>query len=543
MLESLHSRRSVIKHGAAALGALALPLLPRRAARAQSVTFDYYISPTGSDSNPGTQAEPWAITAINTKQSVYGGKRVGLLDGTYPMYSMVNGGSYTRAALLVNGGTSPSPTVIAAVNPRMAILDAHSTPGTTGSGYPTGTQAVIGIGPSDAPPVKGYFTLDGLVITGSNTIGVTVTGVGGIAGSQQVPTGQKYAGGYYGGIPEVTIQNCEIYDIYSTNYGNNPGAVKMSYTTGLKLINNKIHPMLTSSSPLVTGFVSFNCYQNEYTYNSFYSMDCIEEKEGPQGGTLLAYNYIEGFNQSLSTIRDFCGGALGWTNTFHHNIIVGFETFDMADSTNPSQFSQESIVSYNNTFYYGGGIFSTAGFDCKVWGSNGSTSPAARLTHYNNIYYCTGSGLTGSDVIFTLDTGTIANSDYNCFRPNAATYNLLYSQPAGSTALTGHTLAGWQSVSGMDTHSIANNPRLANPVTARSGGTPVPAGFQLSGTYGNGGSSPCAGAGRVGGTSGGATCNMGAWDGTVTQIGCDFASNGAADASSATPRAPILSIT
>lgn len=139
---ALHSRRSVIKHGAFAAGALLLPWRPRWA-QAQSATFDYYISPTGSDSNPGTQASPWSITAINTKQSVYAGKRVGLLDGTYNVYSLCQAGAWNLAALVVNGGTTGSPTVIAAVNPQKAILDAHDP---SSGAYPTTECAIIGLG-------------------------------------------------------------------------------------------------------------------------------------------------------------------------------------------------------------------------------------------------------------------------------------------------------------------------------------------------------------------------------------------------------------
>ena len=45
-------------------------------------------------------------------------------------------------------------------------------------------------------------------------------------------------------------------------------------------------------------------------------------------------------------------------------------------------------------------------------------------------------------------------------------------------------------------------------------------------------------AGRVGGTATGAICHVGAWDGTVTQIGCNFA-NGAV---AVLPDAPALSV-
>ena len=50
--------------------------------------------------------------------------------------------------------------------------------------------------------------------------------------------------------------------------------------------------------------------------------------------------------------------------------------------------------------------------------------------------------------------------------------------------------------------------------------------------------SPAYQAGRVGGVSTGAICHIGAWDGTVTRIGCSFA-NGAV---SVIPDPPSLSV-
>ena len=84
-------------------------------------SFDYYISPTGSDSNNGlTTSTPWALTAINTKRATYAGKTVGLMDGTYNVITIT--GQSTNLSthdntLGVAAGSSGSPTIIKAVNP------------------------------------------------------------------------------------------------------------------------------------------------------------------------------------------------------------------------------------------------------------------------------------------------------------------------------------------------------------------------------------------------------------------------------------------
>lgn len=514
LTESLHSRRNVIKHGALVLGAMALPMWPMRRARAQSVTtFDYYISPSGSDSNPGTQAAPWAITAINTKQSVYAGKKVGLLDGTYSLYSACQAGAWNHAALVVNGGTASSPTLIAAVNPQKAILDAHNP--STGA-YPTSECAIIGVGQGDSPPNLGNFIIDGLVITGSNTFGITIHGQGSGTINNQ------------GGASGVVVRNCEIYDITSISFGDNPAAVNPSYLTGFLLQNCLIHPIENGNTAQVCGLVSFNTLNNIYEYNTIYNATmAMEEKEGPQGGTTVRYCYLEGNSSSWATVKDFAGGRPGQVTTFHHCIIVGQSPWENGDATNSSNASQESLVCYNCTFYYGGGNFSTSGLVWQSWGSGNSTSPAATETLYNNIYYATGSGSSGSDVLLT--PGTILLSNYNCYQPAATSIGELYLKIVGASTLTGDTLSVWRAATGQDVNSIAANPGFVKPTAAN------PAGYQLAS------GSPCVGAGRVGGVSSGAACNMGAWDGTVTQIGCDFAS-GVASSGSSLPDPPVLSV-
>src|SRR5881392_1276567 len=82
------TRRDALALGAAAATSLYLPGGWIRSASAQT-SFDYYIGPNGSDSNPGTQSQPWAISAINTKRSTYAGKVVGLLDGTYGLVTLL----------------------------------------------------------------------------------------------------------------------------------------------------------------------------------------------------------------------------------------------------------------------------------------------------------------------------------------------------------------------------------------------------------------------------------------------------------------------
>src|SRR5579863_9641682 len=111
------TRRTLLKQGVYATLSAATASIVTRVASAQSASsasFDFYISPTGSDSNSGTLDQPWAITAINTRRGDYAGKRVGLLDGTYNVHALCQAApSWSSSALAVNGGSSStSPTII-----------------------------------------------------------------------------------------------------------------------------------------------------------------------------------------------------------------------------------------------------------------------------------------------------------------------------------------------------------------------------------------------------------------------------------------------
>src|SRR5205814_3005089 len=82
------TRRDTLALGAATATSLYLSGGLLRSASAQT-SFDFYIGPNGNDTNPGTLDQPWALTALNTKGSIYAGQTVGLLDGTYGIQTLL----------------------------------------------------------------------------------------------------------------------------------------------------------------------------------------------------------------------------------------------------------------------------------------------------------------------------------------------------------------------------------------------------------------------------------------------------------------------
>jgi hypothetical protein len=486
--------------GTLALTAAAAPIL-MRAARAQTTSFDYYISPTGSDSNPGTAAQPWSITALNTKQSVYAGKRVGLLDGTYNVYSLCQAGAWNRPALNVNGGTSSSPTLVGAVNARQAIITAANP---AGGGYPTTQCPIIGQGPSGQVANYGNVILDGLYLTRSYQYGIEFYGISTASGE--------------GGSTGIVVRNCEIYDISGLE-PNNVGGVLLYYCTGVLVSNNKIHSVQPAAGGDVGGILSFNCRSNIYEYNTIY--DCntgIFDKNGSNGNHTYRYNYIEIAGlYPLFAIQDCAGGSLGDTVTVYNNVLIAPQIWNGSDA-NVRPNAYQSLVFYNNTCYYGSGGFNSGGVYYPTAGA--TVSPAATVTSFNNIFYSTGTPGYLGDVTFVATALSI--SDYNCYQPLTASTSLMglstIANPGVPSLLQ---LSSWQVTTGKDTHSIAAVPGFIAPSSLN------PAGYKLPST------SPCKSLGRVGGTSSGAVTEAGAWGNGATQIGCNFGP---------IPRSPVLSV-
>jgi hypothetical protein len=507
----MFTRRTLLKRGGCALAVAAIPLV--RTARAQvSGSFNYYIGPSGSDSNPGTQSSPWSINAINTKRSVYAGKSIGILPGTYNIFSIwgANGSnSWDAPALAIEGGTAGSPTLIQATVPRQAIITAANP---SGGGYPAIESIAIGQGAASSGLTQlGNIIIDGLYITRCFQQGIGFyysgpSGVGGGAGTE---------GGYTG----IEIRNCEIYDV-GGNDNDNVAGIFFQGVTGAWVHNNKIHSVQPATNGEnagnVAGIYSYYSHSNIYEYNTIY--DCnqgIRDKYTPNGNHTYRYNYIEinGANP-VAAIGDGNGGKPGDVLTINNNVFnviggsAGIWTGDLW-SNNGSLNGGYTFI--NNTCIFPGG--GSGGF-FPAGGHN--VSPNAMLTHYNNVYLY--SGRPSYEGVITVIAGNIALSDYNLWGAGAAGGAYLTSAPFSNPGVpnNNYTLAQWQSAWGCDAHSAAASPSFTSPTSLN------PAGFALvSASAGSaGGSHP----GSTNGTPSGSQCDMGAWGGAnaPSQIGCNF---------------------
>jgi hypothetical protein len=245
------TRRTVLKKGGCLALASTVPLFIR-SARAQSATFDYYISVTGSNSNAGTLASPWAITALSTpaNQARYAGKRVGILPGNYAVGAyaqMPSSGVPDYPCISIQGSTSSSsPTYVGSSNasgsysPRLCVIDAHSVINPI-SAISLGATTTVTVNSSGGrnPYTSGQIVAINLAqgTTQINGLWLTVGTLGGSSGAWTFTvnvgaTGAAlnssgfgaYAGGGYASQGYPTLESAAIGNGYSSpgvsNYGN-----------------------------------------------------------------------------------------------------------------------------------------------------------------------------------------------------------------------------------------------------------------------------------------------------------------------------------
>jgi hypothetical protein len=492
--------------GAVAATSMFLPGGLIRSANAQSVSFDYYIGPKGSDSNPGTLASPWSITAINSKQSIYAGKRVGMLDGYYNIASMMTT-NRDVPALMINGGSAISSTVIAAVNARAVQIDAYGN-GNYGGGTGNAACAMIGTKSTVSNP-NGYITIDGILFTGGCYLGIEMGNY-----SFTGPT-------LYG----IVIQNCEFTNFNNTaqTTGGNTAQICLNVCSGALLNNNYHHNNVgytVNSGDHFSALYQWHSSGTVIQYCTLIASGNLHGKEGGNQGTTIRYCYIDTTNlssgQNVAPIQGFDGATtagLTQTSYFHHNILLALNGgMDLKAELGNGGWTTPLVV-YNNTF------ISTAGFGGGITFYE-QLAGSRLLTFYNNLYYENGHAPSSYGYV-NSNSDAFALADYNIYGGHAqwSTAQVGAHDSTGTTYET--SLSSWQGATGVDAHSSSA------VVVFTSQGTmalqyKITSGIALL-------------AGRVGGTSSGTPCNVGAWDGTSNIIGY-------AGSPLVTPKQPVLSV-
>ena len=362
----------------------------------------------------------------------------------------------------------------------------------------------------------GYATIDGFTIQNVNGAGINV---------------QAFSS------PYTTISNMVIKNNVLNNYitytsGNNPGLIRIQGLNTSTITNNYLSNWGVNSNENLgvdgehlAAILSYFGHNNSYTYNTVYNnmIPCMGVKLKGQGGiydnsnSTLAYNYVEVNCPSGGSlgIPDFSAPISNSTNYVHHNIIwaaTPLQHGGLGSTDNNTTVDTNYI--YNNVFYND----QTSNFSNNFvqFGSGQSNG----INWYNNIFYQP--NLSTYTATYYLGEIAAANAgivNYNSYSPFTTSTNALGLGTYGSSGNwqngnnNGHyyTFSNWKSTTGLDTNSFAINPNFNTPTSLGSGGGPSTFTL-LSG-------SSLINAGRTGGTFMGSQINIGAWDGTIMQIG------------------------
>lgn len=442
--------------------------------QAATTGFDYYISTTGSDSNPGTLASPWAITALNdaAKRALYAGKRVGLLNGTYALADRP--GVWRQVPCIeVAAGTAGSPTIIEAASARAATLDLGTA---TRLDRPAIGQESSSLG------AGGYVHIRNITVVGGSYCGVAFNS----------STAHSIAG--------VVIEGCHIHGINraaTATPSDNCPPVWLQGATGAIVRNCYLHDVVNSGTANATCVQMYGCLNTVIEYNTMANAWTAVYDKGlvaavPNEGCVVRYNFC------YNTKRVFHGFDNGQQSSgprlafhIHNNVVVcpGGDTIAIfnADLHNGHNI-QSPAHFYNNTVSVIGDV------------SNGAfalhPNTSAKVWFYNNILRRTGSAGWLRDL--HSGTGAFDTLNHNCYPTNSPQWSL---EDGGSEQLR-TSLATWQSLTGLDANSIT-----ADPLFVNVSGTTA-ADFQLQA------GSPCKALGA-------GSTEIGAWAGQ-TQIGVDW---------------------
>lgn len=452
--------------------------------------FDFYISPTGSDSNDGlTTGTPWAITAINTKRATYAGTRVGLMDGTYATGAMGHSDGGISPALSVAAGSSGSPTIIKAVNPLLAIID--------DDGVTEGIRDQHGapIGRTGSDTTVSYIEFHDLkfVNTRMHAIYMYCTSGRGV-GSKVI--GCEFADGvgddndnttyvFHQAFDDSEVTNCYFHDLDNSAQANSTSAVlgygnRRTVVSYCSFINNScggVHSKYAGGSPRIDEQETHvhHCYF-ENTPMALRGFDNKDQSgaaptDPPYGPYICEFNIFANCQSAIGNDGAFSAACkfIVRNNTFHASSVSGVQGFNL----HAWQAGMEPSI-YNNIFSFGG----TASYsDIKM------------------LIVCATGGSALADVL-----------NWNCYSSGVLwTTNAGYGYPESAGPTDRGNSAAWLAQVGGNSED--DSLFSTDPQFAMTGSGPDL--FKL------GGSSPCLNAGKSDGTAGGSSVHMGAWTAAV----------------------------
>ena len=378
---------------------------------------DYYVSTSGNNSNPGTQAQPWRTVAYAVSNS----SPVTAGDTIY-----VRGGVYAEYIVIGKSGSNNGPITL---RPYQTEQVALTTGGQLGNIMASGkcNWTIQGFEIRDSSGGGGIYwdgsNCSGTVSILNNVIHNTDSG-----DNASCVFLQRNLGTFI-------VENNVLYDCDGTNPGNNTGIVVFGHinsgnpgSINLQIRNNEIynegvgikikHPFATDQNVAVD--ISYNLIRNVYHKGG------ISVAGGKFTSTKvhrIHHNVI--LNSSSSPGIEVGDDFDEWGVEIDHNTVYGTQTsFTLCLADNCSNGGSRSINLHDNIFV-----------------------PVAR------------SGTAGYAIWTEVTSSPFTAADYNCFwNQGSSTEVANWGGYGGGSA---DTFAEWQS-RGFDLHSVRGNPMFVN---------------------------------------------------------------------------------
>jgi len=441
------------------------------AANAQSASAaTYYVdgscSANGNGTGDGCASSAGGSGAFRDPQSCFSAVRAGdtclIKNGTYITSTNGNDPSVSGGFSVGASGTASAPITIKNYPGHSPLLANCAVSQTTYCSRPTITA-----------PSREYVIIEGLRIHG----GVWIYGV-----SETLNQGSR----------GMIFRNNEIDTGWGEVDDGNWAAFFIDGQSGAQFANNYLHDIyVPSGGGQQSSGGCFKLYYNNDVVIENNTCSHVNIPNSQAGGiddkahgmrNIHRYNWIQDVNTCIR-VNNQIGSTPVSGVKIYGNVCIG-----AAGTARPAlrlTLQIGDLEIYNNTLYgFAGGVMTEEG-------------PISNVRLYNNVF----ANLTDNNLeLYSMSTSTYS---YNSYSPSAASPKYYW--------LTGwqNTLANFQAASGLDATSNEVDCQLASPGSdfhLRSG-------------------SVCAGTGRVGGTSGGAAVDRGAY-GVTSCVGASCGASG-----------------
>jgi len=418
----------------------------------------FYVSTTGKDTNPGTEALPWK-TIQHAANTVIAGDTVYVRAGTYhESVSMAHSGSAAAGSIVFQSYPG-----------ELAIVD--------GTGVACCGDDILGL--FNLVGSFSYIILEGFEIQNFTSNNV-----------DNEPAGIHFDGsGTYLQVLNNTVHGItETAGVNGNAHGIGFYGSSVTPITNLTISGNDVYGMKTGNSETITldgNVIGFTISGNIVHDNDNIGIDATGfYKTGPTGhdqaskGVISAntvYNITSIDNPAYSSYGAdgiYCDGCT--QVLIERNLVYNCDLNIEAASENGGR--DTSYVTVNNNLVYGANVagISIGGYSATVGGSDHIA--IVNNTLFNNnvtdnggdfqIQFHATNNIFENNIVYAGTQGVVLNGDEDSTAsPVTADYNIYYTAVPPQWTYQNkdyYTLADYQKASGQDAHSHFENPELVS---------------------------------------------------------------------------------